>query len=58
MLNPEEVRHWSGVGPDLAQKEALAVFRSIEKYTMQKKFPVTSNLRYIYGVLNMDKIKN
>jgi hypothetical protein len=22
------------------------------------RFPVTSNLRYIYGVLNVDKIKN
>jgi hypothetical protein len=24
----------------------------------KKKFPITSNLRYIYRVLNMDKIKN
>jgi hypothetical protein len=35
------------------------VFSSIEKCTMQKKkFFVTSNLRYMHGVLNVDKIKN
>jgi hypothetical protein len=32
---------------------------NIEKCTMQKKrFTVISNLRYMYGVLNVDKIKN
>jgi hypothetical protein len=34
------------------------VFSSVEKYTMQKKIPVTSNLRYMHEVLNVDKIKN
>jgi hypothetical protein len=40
-------------------KYTLAVFSSIEKCNMKKKrFPVTSNLRYMNGVLNVDKIKN
>jgi hypothetical protein len=38
--------------------QTQAVFSSIEKYTIQKKFSVTSNLRYMHEVLNADKIKN
>jgi hypothetical protein len=29
-----------------------------KKSTMQKKIPVTSNLRYMHRVLNVDEIKN
>jgi hypothetical protein len=29
-----------------------------EQGLCKKKFPVTSNLRYMYGVLNVDEIKN
>jgi hypothetical protein len=29
-----------------------------KKYCANKRFPVTSNLRYMHGVLNVDKIKN
>jgi hypothetical protein len=36
----------------------MAVFSSSKKSTMQKKFPVISNLRYMHGVLNVDEIKN
>jgi hypothetical protein len=37
----------------------MAVFSSIERYTMKKKrLSVTSNLRDMDGVLNTDKIKN
>jgi hypothetical protein len=27
-------------------------------YYIKKRFPVTLNLRYMYGVLNVDEIKN
>jgi hypothetical protein len=40
-------------------KQTGAVFSSIEKCIVEKKrFSVTSNLRYIHGILNVDKIKN
>jgi hypothetical protein len=29
-----------------------------KKYCGNKRFPVTSNLRYMHGVLNVDEIKN
>jgi hypothetical protein len=29
-----------------------------KKYCAEKRFLVTSNLRYMYGVLNVDEIKN
>jgi hypothetical protein len=35
-----------------------AVFSSSKKYYAKKRFPVTSNLRYMHGVLNVDEIKN
>jgi hypothetical protein len=36
-----------------------AVFSSSKKNTMpKKKFSLTSNLRYMHGVLNVDEIKN
>jgi hypothetical protein len=35
-----------------------AVFSSSKIHYAKRKFPVTSNLRYIYGVLNVDEIKN
>jgi hypothetical protein len=28
------------------------------KHCAEKRFPVTSNLRYMHGVLNVDEIKN
>jgi hypothetical protein len=34
-----------------------AVF-SLKKHYAEKRFSVTSNLRYMYGVLNVDEIKN
>jgi hypothetical protein len=43
---------------ELTERDTEAVFRSLEKCTMQKRFLVTSNLRYMHGVLNVDKIKN
>jgi hypothetical protein len=30
----------------------------LKKNTANKRFPVTSNLRYMHGVLNVDEIKN
>jgi hypothetical protein len=35
-----------------------AVFRSLKCALCKKRFPVTSNMRYMYGILNVDKIKN
>jgi hypothetical protein len=35
-----------------------AVFSSLKKYYAEKRFSVTSNLRYMHGVLNIDEIKN
>jgi hypothetical protein len=29
-----------------------------KKYCANKRFSVTSNLRYMYGVINVDEIKN
>jgi hypothetical protein len=29
-----------------------------KKHCAEKRFPVTSNLRYMHGVLNIDEIKN
>jgi hypothetical protein len=34
------------------------VFSSIKICTIKKRFSITLNLRYMYGVLNVDKIKN
>jgi hypothetical protein len=34
-----------------------AVFTSSKKYYANKRFSVTSNLRYMHGVLNVDEIK-
>jgi hypothetical protein len=31
---------------------------SSKKSTIKKRFPITSNLRYMYRVLNVDEIKN
>jgi hypothetical protein len=40
-------------------QKSLAVFTSSKKkYGANKRFPVTSNLRYMHGVLNVDEIKN
>jgi hypothetical protein len=36
----------------------MAVFSSKKKYCAKKRFLVTSNLRYMHGVLNIDEIKN
>jgi hypothetical protein len=35
-----------------------AVFSYLKKYYVKKRFLITSNLRYMYGVLNVDEIKN
>jgi hypothetical protein len=53
-----------GEGVDLAVRVSVreedrgAVLRSIEECTVKKGFLVTSNLRYMHGVLKGDKIKN
>jgi hypothetical protein len=58
--------HWPGIWLVLGLAESVkrchshnkAVFRSLKSALYKKRFPVTSNLRYVYGVLNVDKIKN
>jgi hypothetical protein len=49
-----------GRGAVFAWKECTAVFTSLKKkkYCANKRFLVTSNLRYMHGVLNVDEIKN
>jgi hypothetical protein len=46
-----------GLGAE-RREHTRAVFSSEKKYGAEKKFPATSNLRYMHGVLNVDEIKN
>jgi hypothetical protein len=43
--------------PEGGRKKAKAVFTSLKKVLCKQKIPVTSNLRYMHGVLNVDEIK-
>jgi hypothetical protein len=44
---------------EIVKKWRKAVFSSKKKkHCAEKRFPVTSNLRYMHGVLNIDEIKN
>jgi hypothetical protein len=53
---------WSGAkrgaGNGEDTKTVKAVFSSTKNVLFQKKFSVTSNLRYMHGVLDVDEIKN
>jgi hypothetical protein len=42
---------------EVAQAKGCVYFLK-KKYCANKRFPVTSNLRYMHGVLNVDEIKN
>jgi hypothetical protein len=51
-----------GICPNQTHGSALwALFRfqnSLSNFSIQKKFSITSKYRHIYGVLNIDEIKN
>jgi hypothetical protein len=67
-ISPDNLqRHFSVAGSQFTrrrgwvfcQKFHIKLCLDLLKSTLYKKrFPVTSNLRYMYGVLNVDKIKN
>jgi hypothetical protein len=52
------------VGSVISTDVALVIFAlgcvyfHTKKHCAEKRFPVTSNLRYMHGVLNVDEIKN
>jgi hypothetical protein len=45
-------------GPIWASGESLGAKMAIKPMQKKKRFTVTSNLRYMHEVLNVDKIKN
>jgi hypothetical protein len=44
-------------GSRRSEARSVAVY-FLKKILYKQKIPVTSNLRYMYGVLNVDEIKN
>jgi hypothetical protein len=51
-------REGASPGDTSKKKNMLGCTSSKKKYCANKRFCVTSNLRYMYGVLNVDEIKN
>jgi hypothetical protein len=41
-----------------SRRHRLLLLVLVEQFLGKKKFPITSKCRYMYGVLNVDEIKN